>query len=53
VFYITCGVYIAGSIIYGLFTTATVQPWALTEASENSTDEIDRKKKDDLELNKK
>lgn len=47
VFYITCVIYLVGAIIYGLFTTAEVQPWALTEASEGTKDkELEEEKND-------
>ncbi|KAG5676921.1 hypothetical protein PVAND_006718 [Polypedilum vanderplanki] len=35
IFFITCGVYILGIIVYGIFATAEVQPWAVVDAEDN------------------
>ncbi|KAL7051887.1 hypothetical protein ACKWTF_004680 [Chironomus riparius] len=46
IFYITCGIYIVGAVVYGIFATAKVQPWALTEhSSTESTTRNDKETK--------
>ncbi|KAG4071293.1 hypothetical protein HA402_003997 [Bradysia odoriphaga] len=43
VFYISCGVYLFGTIVYGLLASGTVQPWAVVSVEESKEDSISEK----------
>lgn len=35
VFMITCAIFVCGAIVYGLFATAEIQPWAVLPTEES------------------